>query len=102
MNAISVSPAEPKTIVKEGLGRGSADRHPGHSEAAADLAPRGRCPQSRRPILPPGHAGVMSFIVSHDGTVYEKDLGPNTGAIARAMTRFNPDSSWRKVTVPGG
>lgn len=46
--------------------------------------------------------GVMSFIVSHDGTVYEKDLGPNTGAIARAMTRFNPDSSWRKVTVPGG
>jgi hypothetical protein len=49
-----------------------------------------------------GDTGVMSFIVSHDGTVYEKDLGPNTDAVARAMTRFNPDSSWQKVAVPGG
>jgi hypothetical protein len=46
--------------------------------------------------------GVMSFMVSHDGQVYEKDLGPNTDAVARVMTRFNPDSSWQKVTVPGG
>ncbi|MDM0110870.1 DUF2950 domain-containing protein [Variovorax sp. J22R133] len=48
-----------------------------------------------------GETGVMSLIVSHDGTVYEKDLGPGTDAAARAMVRFNPDASWRKVAVPG-
>jgi len=44
-----------------------------------------------------GDTGVMTFIVSHDGVVYEKDLGPNTAALASAMTRFDPDSSWQKV-----
>jgi hypothetical protein len=48
-----------------------------------------------------GDAGVMSFIVSHDGVVYQKDLGPGTDGIARGMTRFNPDSTWQKVAVPG-
>jgi Protein of unknown function (DUF2950) len=48
-----------------------------------------------------GETGVMSFIVSHDGTVYEQDLGPGTDSVARALTRFNPDSSWHKVNVPG-
>jgi len=46
-----------------------------------------------------GDTGVMSFMVSHAGIVYEKDLGPNTDAIARAMTRFNPDPSWTKSQV---
>ena len=45
-----------------------------------------------------GDTGVMSFIVSHEGQVYEKDLGPGTEAAARAMTRFDPDASWEKVT----
>ena len=49
-----------------------------------------------------GETGVMSFIVSHDDTVYEKDLGPGSEATARAITRFNPDASWRKVDVTGG
>ena len=44
--------------------------------------------------------GVMSFMVSHAGIVYEKDLGPNTKAIAEAMATFNPDPSWQKVPVP--
>jgi hypothetical protein len=44
-----------------------------------------------------GETGVKTFIVSRDGQVYEKDLGPKTDAIARAMTRFDPDSSWSKV-----
>jgi len=44
-----------------------------------------------------GNSGVMSFIVNHDGDVYEKDLGPNTQAIASAMRRFNPDKTWTKV-----
>jgi hypothetical protein len=44
-----------------------------------------------------GDTGVMTFIVSHDGVVYEKDLGPDTAARGSAMTRFDPDSTWRKV-----
>jgi Protein of unknown function (DUF2950) len=45
-----------------------------------------------------GDTGVMTFIVSHDGVVYEKDLGPDTAARAAALTRFDPDSSWQKAT----
>ena len=41
--------------------------------------------------------GVKSFMVSQDGVVYEKDLGPNTLEIARRIDRFNPDSSWSPV-----
>jgi hypothetical protein len=47
-----------------------------------------------------GDTGVMTFMVSHAGTVVEKDLGPDTDAVARAMTRFNPDASWHKSPVP--
>jgi len=39
-------------------------------------------------------------MVSHAGIVYEKDLGPGTDAIARAMTRFNPDAGWKKSPLP--
>jgi hypothetical protein len=48
-----------------------------------------------------GETGVMSFMVSHDGKVYQKDLGPGTDAAAHASTRFDPDPSWHPVTVPG-
>jgi hypothetical protein len=41
--------------------------------------------------------GVMTFTVSHDGNVYQKNLGSGTDAAARAMTRFNPDKSWTLV-----
>jgi hypothetical protein len=37
----------------------------------------------------------MTFIVNQDGVVYEKALGPHTATIARAMTPFNPDASWK-------
>jgi hypothetical protein len=47
-----------------------------------------------------GDTGVMTFIVSHDGVVYQKDLGPGTDAAARRMASFDPDSSWAKVDVP--
>jgi Protein of unknown function (DUF2950) len=43
-----------------------------------------------------GASGIMSFIVNHDGVVYEKDLGKNTAAIAAQMTAFNPDASWNR------
>lgn len=41
--------------------------------------------------------GVKTFIVSHDGIVYEKDLGENTLEQFRAMERYNPDSTWKPV-----
>jgi hypothetical protein len=47
--------------------------------------------------LPYGDSGVMTFMVSHDGRLFEKDLGSNTAAIARSMTRFDPDSTWKEV-----
>ena len=43
-----------------------------------------------------GVSGVTTLLVNHDGVVYEKDLGAQTSAIAAAMTRFNPDATWRK------
>lgn len=42
-------------------------------------------------------SGVISFMISHDGQVFEKDLGPDGGQIATAMQRFDPDSSWQEV-----
>jgi Protein of unknown function (DUF2950) len=44
-----------------------------------------------------GNSGVMTFLVNHAGTVYQKDLGNRTEAIARRVTRFDPDQTWRKV-----
>jgi hypothetical protein len=44
-----------------------------------------------------GVSGVMTFIVNHDGTVYQKNLGRTTETVANRMTRFNPDASWTKV-----
>jgi hypothetical protein len=41
--------------------------------------------------------GVSSFIVSHDGVVYQKDLGPKTLDEFKNMDRFNPDQSWTPV-----
>jgi hypothetical protein len=45
------------------------------------------------------NSGVMTFVVNHEGTVFEKDLGPHTAEIAEKMTSFNPDDTWGKVTV---
>jgi hypothetical protein len=42
-------------------------------------------------------SGVMTFIVNHEGVVYQKNLGPDTAKIASAMTAFNPDEGWEKV-----
>jgi Protein of unknown function (DUF2950) len=42
-------------------------------------------------------SGVMTFIVDGDGMVYQKDLGQKTDVLAKAMTEYNPDSSWQKV-----
>jgi hypothetical protein len=39
----------------------------------------------------------MTFMVSQDGVVYEKDLGPQTAAEAQKIKRFNPDKTWKKA-----
>jgi hypothetical protein len=44
-----------------------------------------------------GVTGVKTFIVSHDGVVYEKDFGPKTLDEFTKMERFNPDKSWTPV-----
>jgi hypothetical protein len=44
-----------------------------------------------------GETGVMSFIVSSDGTVYQRDLGPGTLKAAAAIKAFNPDVGWTAV-----
>lgn len=42
-------------------------------------------------------SGVMSFIINQDGVIYQKDLGENTAELAKAITEYNPDSTWTKV-----
>ena len=44
-----------------------------------------------------GDSGVMTFMVSHDGEVFEKDLGPDSATQAAAMAVFDPDSSWQQL-----
>ena len=44
-----------------------------------------------------GNSGVMTFMISQDGVLLQKDLGKTTVQTAPAMTEFNPDTSWRPV-----
>ena len=44
-----------------------------------------------------GDSGVMTFMVDHDGVVYQKNLGPETAKAAPAISRFDPDPSWQKA-----
>ncbi|MEO5955096.1 MAG: DUF2950 domain-containing protein [Nitrospiraceae bacterium] len=44
-----------------------------------------------------GVSGIMSFLINHDGVVYEHNLGKNTSVIASKMTTFNPDAWWKPV-----
>ena len=44
-----------------------------------------------------GDTGVMTFMVSHDGVVYEQDLGPGTATRAAAITRFDPGPGWQRA-----
>jgi len=44
-----------------------------------------------------GSSGVMTFVVNHDGVVYEKDLGAKTPQAAASMTKFDADKSWKEA-----
>ncbi len=45
------------------------------------------------------NSGVMTFIVNLNGAIYEKDLGPKTADLAKAVTAINPGKTWRVVSV---
>jgi hypothetical protein len=67
---------------------------------ARDYVVKGRMTQGFAAIAWPAKfndTGIMTFIVSHDGRVHQRDLGAGTDAAARAMTRYNPDKSWTLV-----
>ena len=44
-----------------------------------------------------GESGVMSFIVSNNGKIYQKDLGAATAKAAARIREFNPDASWKAI-----
>lgn len=48
-----------------------------------------------------GRSGVMSFLTSHAGTIYQKDMGVSTPYSAARMTRFDPGKGWEKVSPDG-
>jgi hypothetical protein len=43
-----------------------------------------------------GVSGIMTFAVNQNGIVYERDLGPKTAKTTEAMTRYNPDETWKR------
>jgi len=47
-----------------------------------------------------GSSGIMTFVVNHQGKIFQKDLGPKTAEIAGKMKEYNPDSKWEPVYVP--
>jgi hypothetical protein len=49
-----------------------------------------------------GDSGVMSFMVSHAGIVYEQDLGPDSASIAAAMQVYDPGPGWTPVQEVNG
>ena len=44
-----------------------------------------------------GISGIMTFLVSHNGTVLQKDLGPETPLLGQAMHAYNPDNTWKET-----
>ncbi|HVN76097.1 MAG TPA: DUF2950 domain-containing protein [Thermoanaerobaculaceae bacterium] len=44
-----------------------------------------------------GSSGIMTFIVNQQGRVYEKNLGPDTAALAAAVKEYDPDPTWKVV-----
>ena len=41
----------------------------------------------------------MTFLVNHAGVVYQKDLGKRTESLAGRIILFDPDQTWKKVSV---
>ena len=41
-----------------------------------------------------GSSGIMTFVVNHQGKVYQKDLGPKTAEVVKQLEEYNPDPTW--------
>jgi hypothetical protein len=77
------------------------DRAPG---GAMDYVARGKMIGGFALVAWPaeyGNSGVTTFLVNHQGNVYQKDLGPETAKTASRMTSFNPDTTWQRVDEDG-
>ncbi len=46
------------------------------------------------------NSGVMTFLIDQNGVVFQKDLGPNTVEMGKAMTSYNPDKTWTTTGEP--
>lgn len=71
---------------------------PGASGGARDYKVNGRLTNGWAVIARPAEydvSGVMSFLLGSDGTVYEKDLGPDTEAIVQKMDAYDPSNGWK-------
>jgi len=108
------SPAGPLVADAEAAGYESGKRHPFHGYyfriltaqgphargGARDYLVEGKLSGGFAILAYPaeyGASGVMSFLVSRRGTVYEKDLGDDTAQAAQGMTAFDPDSGWKAL-----
>ena len=73
---------------------------PAATGGAADYVVRGKMIGGFALVAYPAeyrNSGVMTFIVNHTGSVFQKDLGPETVARAETMTSFDPGPGWTKV-----
>lgn len=46
-----------------------------------------------------GSSGIMTFIVNQEGVIYQKDLGKNTSKAAKAIKKYDPDKTWKKIEI---
>lgn len=79
-----------------------AGQTPNAKSGAVDYVVRGRAIAGFAAIAYPakyGNSGVMTFIVNHDGTIYQADLGPSTAATASKTRRFDPGKGWTPVAA---
>ena len=56
------------------------------------------------PGVPPARrsdAAPLTLVLSHQGIVYERDLGPDTEKLAPKITAYDPDSGWDEVSDDG-
>ena len=44
-----------------------------------------------------GNTGIMTFLVNHQGKIYQKDLGDETAEVGGAMEEYAPDSTWTEL-----
>ncbi|MBV8273487.1 MAG: DUF2950 domain-containing protein [Cupriavidus sp.] len=108
------SPLGPLIAAADAVGYGAADggtKAPFHGYLFRILTQQGKhAPGGKHDYVVNGHmtggfsllaypakfgaSGVMTFVVNQNGIVYEKNLGPRTGEIARHMQAYDPDRSW--------